>query len=100
MTVKLTVIIDNPTDSESFEQHYDEHKELVSKLPNLQRAEFAKVFPKEDGSPRPKWRTADLYFADYDAAVAALSSPEGQALAQDAVTSATGGIDFLLSDIE
>ena len=100
MTVKLTVIIDNPTDAESFEQHYGEHKRLVSELPNLQRAEFAKVFPKEDGSPTPKWRTADLYFADYDTAVAALSSPEGQALVHDAVTSATGGIDFLLSDIE
>ncbi len=100
MTVKLTVIIDNPTDPGSFEQHFGQHKQLATKLPNLQRAEFAKVFPKEDGSPTPKWRTVDLYFADYDTAVAALSSPEGQALAQDAVATATGGIDFLLSDIE
>lgn len=100
MTVKLTIVIDNPNDPESFEQHYREHKQLATKLPNLQRAEFAKVFPKEDGSPTPKWRTADLYFADYDTAVGALASPEGQALAQDAVTAATGGIDFLLSDIE
>jgi hypothetical protein len=61
---------------------------------------FSKVFPKDDGSPRPKWRIADLYFADYDTAVAALSSPEGQALIHDAMTSATGGIDLLLSDIE
>ncbi|HEY8653292.1 MAG TPA: hypothetical protein VIL87_09380 [Dermatophilaceae bacterium] len=45
-------------------------------------------------------QTVHLYFADYDTAVAALSSPEGQALANDAVTSAPGGIDFLLSDIE
>ena len=100
MTVRFSVITDNPTDPASFEQHYGEHKQLATKLPNLQRAEFAKVFPKEDGSPTPKWRTADLYFADYDTAVAALSSPEGQALVHDAVTSATGGIDFLLSDIE
>jgi uncharacterized protein (TIGR02118 family) len=100
MTVKLTVIVANPTDPDGFEQHYAEHKQLANKLPNLQRAEFAKVFPKEDGSPTPKWRTADLYFADYDTAVAALSSPEGQALANDAVASATGGIDFLLSAIE
>lgn len=100
MTVKLTVITANPVDPEGFEQHYAQHKQLAAKLPNVQRAEFAKVFPKEDGSPTPKWRTADLYFSDYDTAVAALGSPEGQALAQDAVTSATGGIDFLLSDIE
>ena len=54
MTVKLSVITDNPTDPASFEQHYGEHKQLAKKLPNLQRAEFAKVFPKEDGSPTPK----------------------------------------------
>ena len=57
------------------------------------------MLPKEDGSPTPKWRIADLYLADYDAAVAALSSPEDQSLAHDSVTSAIGGIDFLFSDI-
>jgi len=101
MTVKLTVIYGNPTDPEAFEQHYQEvHLPLVQKVPNLQRAEFAKVFPKEDGSPTPKYRTADLYFADYDTAVAALGSPEGGAAAKDAMELATGGVDFLLSDIE
>lgn len=101
MTVKLTVIYSNPTDPEAFEAHYrDVHVPMVAKVPNVQRAETAKVFPKEDGSPTPKYRTADLYFSDYDAAVAALGSPEGTALAQDAVALGTGGVDFLLSDIE
>jgi hypothetical protein len=36
MTVKLSVITDNPTDPASFEQHYGEHKQLATKLPNLQ----------------------------------------------------------------
>jgi uncharacterized protein (TIGR02118 family) len=76
------------------------HLPLAQKVPNLERAELAKVFPKEDGSPTPKYRTADLYFADYDTAVAALGSPEGTALAQDAMQLGTGGVDFLLSDIE
>jgi len=39
MTVKLSVITDNPTDPASFEQHYGEHKQLPTKLPNLARAE-------------------------------------------------------------
>ena len=101
MTVKLTVIYGNPDDPEAFEKHYrDVHMPLAMKIPNVQRAETAKVFPKEDGSPTPKYRTADLYFADYDTAVAALASEEGQAAAKDAVSIATGGIDFLLSDID
>ena len=62
MSVKLTVVYDNPTDSEAFEQHYAVHVPLAQKIPHLRRAELAKVFPKEDGSPTPAYRTADLYF--------------------------------------
>jgi uncharacterized protein (TIGR02118 family) len=101
MTVKLTVIYDNPTDPAAFEEHYStEHIALASKVPNVQKVETAKVFPKEDGSPTPAYRTADLYFADYDTAVATLGTPEGGALIQDALTLGTGGVKFLLSDIE
>lgn len=101
MTVKLTVIYDNPTDPASFEQHYESvHKPLAAKLPNVQRAELAKVFPKEDGSPTPAYRVAELYFADYDSAVAALSTEEGKALAQDAMQLGQAGVKLLLCDVE
>ena len=101
MTVKLTVIYDNPTDPAAFEEHYtSKHVPLVPKVPNVQKVETAKVFPKEDGSPTPAYRTADLYFADYDTAVAALGSPEAGALLSDALELGTGGVKFLLSDIE
>jgi len=39
MTVKLSVITDNPTDPTNFEQHYGEHKQLPTTLPNLAHAE-------------------------------------------------------------
>jgi uncharacterized protein (TIGR02118 family) len=101
MTVKLTVIYDNPTDPAAFEEHYrTEHLNLAGKLPDVVKVETAKVFPKEDGSPTPAYRTADLYFADYDTAVAALSTPEGAALVQDTLALATGGVRLLLSDVE
>ncbi len=101
MSVKLTVIYDNPKDPEAFEQHYKSvHMPLVAKIPGVRRAETAKVFPKEDGSPTPAYRTADLYFDDYKSACDALATPEGGAAAHDAVQIATGGIKFLLSDIE
>ena len=101
MSVKLTVVYDNPKDPAAFEKHYEsEHKNLVGKVPNVQKAEMAKVFPKEDGTPTPAYRTADLYFADYATACAALATPESQAVLKDAMALGTGGVRFLLSDIE
>ena len=101
MTVKLTVIYDNPTDPEAFEAHYaTTHAELAAKLPSVLRSETAKVFPKEDGSPTPAYRTADVYFADYDTAVAALGSPQGQAVVADVKEIGAAGFKMLLSDVE
>jgi uncharacterized protein (TIGR02118 family) len=101
MSVKLTVVYDNPKDPEAFEQHYKSvHVPLAQKIPHVKRAELAKVYPKEDGSPTPAYRTADLYFDSYEDACKAVATPEGQAAIKDAVHIGTGGVKFLLSDIE
>ncbi len=102
VATKLTIIIDNPNDPGAFEAHYDSpaYKELLGKIPDVQRVESAKVFPKEDGSPTPAYRTIDIYFSDYATACAALESPEAGELAGGLAQAATGGIRFLLSDIE
>ena len=101
MSVKLTVVYDNPTDPDDFEQHYKAvHVPLAAKVAGMRRAELAKVFPKEDGSPTPAYRVAELYFDDYAAACAAVATPEGQALLRDAMHLGTGGVKFLLCDIE
>jgi hypothetical protein len=102
VTVKLTVVVDNPTDPDSFEAHYGTpaNKELLAKIPNAQRVESAKVFPKEDGSSTPAYRTIDIYFPDYDTACAALGTPEAGAPAGGPAEAANGGIRFLLSGIE
>jgi uncharacterized protein (TIGR02118 family) len=102
MAVKLTIIVDNPNDPGAFEAHYNSpaNKELLAKIPDIQRVESAKVFPKEDGSPTPAYRTIDIYFSDYATACAALASPDAGSLAGGLVQAATGGIRFLLSDIE
>ena len=67
MAVKLTIIVDNPNDPGAFEAHYGSpaYKELLGKIADIQRVESAKVFPKEDGSPTPAYRTIDVYFSDY-----------------------------------
>lgn len=72
------------------------------KLKGVTRAELAKVLPKEDGSPTPAsaYRVAELYFDDYKTACDVLASPEGQAVAADAQRIGTGGVKFLLCEIE
>jgi hypothetical protein len=102
MATKLTIVIDNPNDPGAFEAHYNSPagKELLGRIPDVQRVESAKVFPKEDGSPTPAYRTIDIYFPDYATACAALATPEAGELAGGLVPAATGGIRFLLSDIE
>ena len=102
MATKLTIIVDNPNDPGAFEAHYSSpgSKEPLGKIPDIQRVESAKVFPKEDGSPTPAYRTIDIYFSDYATACAALATPETGEFAGGLVQAATGGIRFLLSDIE
>jgi hypothetical protein len=102
MAVKLTIVIDNPTDPEAFEAYYEsaEYKESLANLPSVDKVEAAKVFPKEDGSPTPAYRTIDLYFSDYDTACATLGSPAAGEFAGGLTKAATGGASFLLSDVQ
>ncbi|MGI3779368.1 MAG: hypothetical protein ACRYG2_01190 [Janthinobacterium lividum] len=80
MPTKITLIIDNPTDPDAFEQAYRGVLEAARTLPQLQRLESAKVWPKEDGTPTPAHRTLDLYFESYDDASAAVTTAEAGAL--------------------
>ncbi|NQX29338.1 EthD family reductase [Microbacteriaceae bacterium VKM Ac-2854] len=99
MPTKITLIIDNPSDPAEFETVYAEVRRLAAELPLLRRLESAKVWPKEDGTPTPAYRTLDLYFDDYESAGAATTVPAAGrlfgALFQSGVTF-TG----LFSDIE
>ena len=96
MASKLTIIVDNPNDPGAFEAHYSSpaYKELLGKIPDIQRVESAKVFPKEDGSPTPAYRTIDVYFSDYATACAALESAEAGEFAGGLAQEATGQQSF------
>jgi uncharacterized protein (TIGR02118 family) len=100
MTTKITVIYDNPLDPAAFEAGYAEQLELAKQLPGLERFESAKVWPKEDGTPTPAYRLLDLYFADYDSASAAVTTPEAAALLPAIFGLATGGLRITFADVE
>ena len=101
MTTKITVIFDNPTNPEDFEAAYQAgHLDLAGALPKLQRLEAAKVWPKEDGSATPAYRIVDLYFADYETASEAVTTPEAGAWFADLQKLATGGARVVFFDVE
>jgi uncharacterized protein (TIGR02118 family) len=98
---KITVIYDNPTDPEAFEAAFvAEQLEAARRIPGYIRFESSKVWPKEDGSPTPAHRSIDLYYPDYDAASAAVTTPEAGAFFQAMAKLSTGGVRVLFSDIE
>lgn len=75
MPTKITIVIDNPANPDEFERAYSDLTQAAAKLPKLQRLESAKVWPKEDGTATPAYRTLDLYFDNYDDASAAVTTP-------------------------
>jgi len=99
MTTKITVIYDNPTDPEAFEDAYPAQLELVRAIPDIARIETSKVWPKEDGSPAPEYRFIDLYFEDYDTASKTVATDAAGAFIQDALRLATGGVTITFSDV-
>lgn len=99
MPTKITFIIDNPANPDEFESAYAAVLAAVNDFPGLQRVESAKVWPKEDGTPTPAYRTLDLYFASYDDANAAVQTPvAGTVIGGLMSTGAT--FTGLFSDIE
>jgi uncharacterized protein (TIGR02118 family) len=99
-STKITFVYSNPTDPAAFEQAYPEQLALARSLPGLARLEASKVWPKEDGSPTPAHRLLDLYFADYDTASTAVTTPEFGALAGNVFAIATGGVRIVFADVE
>jgi uncharacterized protein (TIGR02118 family) len=101
MVTKITVIYDNPTDPTEFESEYAKGQVALAKsIPGVQRVETSRVWPKEDGTPTPAYRMVDLYFADYNAASAAVTTAEAGALFPQIFGLATGGVRILFSEIE
>ncbi len=100
MPTKITVIYDNPTDPDAFEAGYPDQVALAKRIPGVQKIETSKVWPKEDGSPTPAYRMVDMYFADYDAACAAVATPEAGAFFPSVFDLATGGVRIVFADVE
>ena len=99
--VKLVALYGPPNDVEAFERHYAEtHVPLAHRLPGLQRVETARFLGTAQGEAAPYHRIAELWFAGIGQLQAAAVSAEGQALADDVVNFATGGVTVLVAEID
>jgi uncharacterized protein (TIGR02118 family) len=100
MPTKISVIYDNPTDVDAFEAGYADQLTLARALPGLVKIETSKCWPHENGDPTPLYRMVDLYFADYDSASAAVTTPEAAALFPSIFGLGAAGLKIAFMDIE
>ena len=100
MPTKITVIFDNPVDTEAFEAGYADQVALAKKMPGVERVDSAKVFPKEDGTDTPAYRLLDLYFPSYESASEAVATEQAGAFVGKVRELATGGVRIVFTDIE
>jgi uncharacterized protein (TIGR02118 family) len=99
--VKLQVLYGHPKDPAAFEAYYwGPHTPIALKVPGLRRFEASKVLGAPGGGQPAYYRTADLFFDDMNALTAALSSPEGQAAANDLSNFATGGVTLMVVETQ
>jgi uncharacterized protein (TIGR02118 family) len=99
--LRLLVLYGHPSDPAAFDQYYRQtHIPLAQKMSGLKKWTIGKVAGTPDGSPAPYYYIADLYLEDRAALDTLLASPEGQAAVADVPKYATGGVTFLLTEVE
>ena len=98
--IRLLVLYGHPTDPEAFDRHYREvHIPIAKKMTGLRKWTIGKVTTTPDGSPSPFYYVADLYMESKEEFEALLASPEGQAAVADVPNYATGGVQFLYTEV-
>ena len=100
MATKIELIVDTLDDVAAFNEALPGLLEKARALPGLQRLESGRVWPKEDGSETPAFRTLTLYFAGYDEASAGAASAEGGDFFGSFIGAAGGKVTGLFTDIE
>jgi len=98
--VKLVALFKRPTDTSSFEEHYDNiHIPLVKKMPGMMHLESSKI----TGAPMtiPQfYRIAEMYFENQRALNVAMVSPEGIAAAKDLMSFAKDVVQMFFAEVK
>jgi len=100
MPTKVEIIIDNLDAPEAFDAVLPDVLDKARAVPGVRSLESSRVWPKEDGTPTPAFRTLTLLFDGYDEASAGTASPEGGAFFGTLVEATGGRITGLFLDVE
>ena len=96
---KVYALYKTPTDPAAFERYYfDRHVPLAKTIPGLRSYEVTHGPIATMCGPAPYHLIATLSIDSRAAIDAALTSPQGQAIAGDLGNFATGGVDVLIAD--
>ncbi len=99
--IRLLVLYGHPKDPAAFDRHYrDIHIPIARKMKGLKKWTIGRVQGNPDGSPPPYYYIADLYMESREEFEQLLASPEGQAAVADVPNYATGGVQFLYTEVE
>lgn len=99
--IRLLVLYGHPKDPEAFDRHYEEvHIPIAKKMKGLKKWTIGKVEGTPDGSLSPFYYIADLYMESREEFEQLLASPEGRAAVADVPNYATGGVQFLYTEVE
>lgn len=98
--IRLLVLYGHPKDPDAFDTYYREaHIPIAMKMKGLKKWTIGKVDSTPDGNPPPYYYIADLYMDSKAEFEAMLASPEGQAAVADVPNYATGGVQFLYTEV-
>lgn len=99
--IRLLVLYGHPADPAAFDRYYrDVHISIAKKMKGLRKWTIGKVQGTPDGAPSPFYYVADLFMDSREEFEQLLASPEGQAAVADVPNYATGGVQFVYTEVE
>lgn len=96
--VKMTILYRHPESIEAFEAYYNENLALLEKMPHITRRQV-NMITGGPGGQAAFYKAIELYFEDFAALDAALTSPEGQAAGQHLIAHAAQLADMFFAEV-
>jgi uncharacterized protein (TIGR02118 family) len=96
--VKLMILYKKPMDENAFEEGYADNLALLERLPGIQRRQANMVLGGPHGEA-PYYRILELYFEDFAALDAAMTSPQGREAGQDLMKYAGNLAELIFVDV-
>lgn len=95
--VKLLILFKRPSDETAFEEGYVRNLALLEQMPGIVRRQANMVLGAPGGTEY--YRMLELYFENFEALDAAMTSPSGIAAGQDLIAYAGEAVELVFVDV-